>query len=224
MNLILNNDEFLPLRDVVFKTLRQAILTGELKPGERLMEMHLAQKLGVSRTPIREAIRMLELEGLVTMILRRGAEVAQMTEKSLKDVMEVRRSLDMLSAELACERISDKALIKLKKACLAFEEAVQNENFKEIAEKDVALHDIIFKATGNDRLILLVNQLAEQMYRYRFEYIKDSNQHNLLVEEHKVIYESILKRDKKAAAEAAKVHIDNQEKAVMRQIRIDQAR
>ena len=71
---------------------------------------------------------------------------------------------------------------------------------------------------------MLVNQLAEQMYRYRFEYIKDSNQHNLLVEEHKVIYESILKRDKKAAAEAAKVHIDNQEKAVMRQIRIDQAR
>ena len=65
-------NEFLPLRDVVFNTLRQAILTGELKPGERLMEIHLANKLGVSRTPIREAIRKLELEGLVTMIPRRG--------------------------------------------------------------------------------------------------------------------------------------------------------
>lgn len=74
-NLQVTMDEFLPLRDVVFNTLRQAILTGELKPGERLMEIHLANKLGVSRTPIREAIRKLELEGLVTMIPRRGAEV-----------------------------------------------------------------------------------------------------------------------------------------------------
>ena len=69
-------NEYLPLRDVVFNTLRQAILKGELEPGERLMEIHLANRLGVSRTPIREAIRKLELEGLVTMIPRRGAEVA----------------------------------------------------------------------------------------------------------------------------------------------------
>ena len=81
-------DDFLPLRDVVFKTLRQAILTGDLKPGERLMEIHLANKLGVSRTPIREAIRKLELEGLVTMVPRRGAQVAQITEKSMSDVLE----------------------------------------------------------------------------------------------------------------------------------------
>ena len=74
-------DEYLPLRDVVFNTLRRAILRGELKPGERLMEIQLANKLGVSRTPIREAIRKLELEGLVLMIPRRGAEVAEITEK-----------------------------------------------------------------------------------------------------------------------------------------------
>ena len=80
-------DQYLPLRDVVFNTLRQAILRGELKPGERLMEIQLANKLGVSRTPIREAIRKLELEGLVLMIPRRGAEVAEITEKSLRDVL-----------------------------------------------------------------------------------------------------------------------------------------
>ena len=94
-------NEYLPLRDVVFKTLRQAILTGELQPGERLMEIALANKLGVSRTPIREAIRKLELEGLVTMIPRRGAEVAQITEKSMNDVLEVRRAMDALCVELA---------------------------------------------------------------------------------------------------------------------------
>ena len=85
--------EYLPLRDVVFNTLRQAILRGDLKPGERLMEISLANKLGVSRTPVREAIHKLEQEGLVLMIPRRGAEVAQITEKSLRDVSARRGSL-----------------------------------------------------------------------------------------------------------------------------------
>lgn len=84
LNFSVNMDEFLPLRDVVFNTLRQAILRGELKPGERLMEIQLANKLGVSRTPIREAIRKLELEGLVLVIPRKGAEVADIKEKSLR--------------------------------------------------------------------------------------------------------------------------------------------
>ena len=82
-------DDYLPLRDVVFNTLRQGILKGDLKPGERLMEIHLANRLGVSRTPIREAIRMLELEGLVTMVPRKGAEVARISKQDLRDVLEV---------------------------------------------------------------------------------------------------------------------------------------
>ncbi|RKJ20843.1 GntR family transcriptional regulator [bacterium D16-50] len=211
----------LPLRDLVFNTLRQAILTGELKPGERLMEIHLADKLGVSRTPIREAIRKLELEGLVTMIPRRGAEVAQITEKSMSDVLEVRRTLDALCAELACDRISEEGLAALKDACGQFEQCVAGRDAQRIAQADVALHDIILQATGNQRLIQMVNNLAEQMYRYRFEYIKDSSQHERLVEEHKIIYQSILNKDKDTAAAAARTHIDNQKKAIIRQIRLD---
>lgn len=211
----------LPLRDLVFNTLRQAILTGELKPGERLMEIHLANRLGVSRTPIREAIRKLELEGLVTMIPRRGAEVAQITEKSMKDVLEVRRALDALCAELACDRISEEEMGKLEEACAGFEKATRTGDTTAIAKADVALHDIIVAATGNRRLVQLVNNLAEQMYRYRFEYIKDESQHERLVEEHRIIYESIRAKDREAAAAAAKMHIDNQEKSVMRQIRLD---
>ena len=218
-NLQIHMDEFLPLRDVVFNTLRQAILTGELKPGERLMEIHLANRLGVSRTPIREAIRKLELEGLVIMIPRRGAEVAQITEKNLKDVLEVRRALDALCAELACDRISEEELTRLREACTAFERAIATRDVKTIAKADVALHDIIVKATGNDRLISLVNNLSEQMYRYRFEYIKDESQHAKLVEEHRSIIDSIARKDKKAASEAARIHIDNQESSIMKQIR-----
>lgn len=220
-NLQIFMNEFLPLRDVVFNTLRQAILTGELKPGERLMEIHLANKLGVSRTPIREAIRKLELEGLVTMIPRRGAEVAQITEKSMNDVLEVRRAMDALCVELACERITQEELEQLKEACDGFEAAVKTKDAKKIAQADVELHDIIVRATGNQRLIQLVNNLSEQMYRYRFEYIKDSSQHERLVEEHRIIYRSIVQKDKETASQAAKTHIDNQERSIIRQIRLD---
>ena len=215
-------DEYLPLRDVVFKTLRQAILTGELKPGERLMEIHLANRLGVSRTPIREAIRKLELEGLVTMIPRKGAEVAQITEKSLKDVLEVRRALDVLAVELACERITDAEKEDLKQACFLFEEATKTKDATKIASEDVKLHNIIVKATGNDRLIQLVSNLAEQMYRYRFEYIKDVAQHEILVSEHRMIYNSIVENDPKKAARAVSMHVDNQEKSIINLIRLEE--
>lgn len=220
-NLQVKMDEFLPLRDVVFNTLRQAILTGELKPGERLMEIHLANRLGVSRTPIREAIRKLELEGLVTMIPRRGAEVAQLTEKSMSDVLEVRRAMDALCAELACERITEEELGRLRAACEKFEQIISTKDVKKIAQADVELHDIILQATGNNRLIQLVNNLSEQMYRYRFEYIKDFSQHEKLVEEHRIIYESLAGRNKEQAAEAARMHIDNQKKAIIQQISLD---
>ena len=220
-NLHLPMNEFLPLRDVVFNTLRQAILTGELKPGERLMEIHLANKLGVSRTPIREAIRKLELEGLVTMIPRRGAEVAQITEKSMKDVLEVRKVLDNLSVELACDRITEEEKELLQNACVDFEDAVKTGDFSMIAKTDVAFHDIIVAATRNIRLSQMVNNLAEQMYRYRFEYIKDSSQHARLVQEHEEICQGILAGDKEKALEAIEAHIDNQEIAVLKQIRID---
>ena len=110
----LNLDNYKPLRDVVFENLREAILEGKLKPGQRLMEVQLAEQLGVSRTPVREAIRKLELEGLVVMLPRKGAYVANMSLKDIMDVLEVRASLEGLAAYLAAERISDEDIKKLK--------------------------------------------------------------------------------------------------------------
>ena len=213
-----NANEYLPLRDVVFNTLRESILKGEMKPGERLMEIHLANKLGVSRTPIREAIRMLELEGLVTMIPRRGAEVAQISEKGLKDVLEVRQALDALAMELACERITESEIAALKKACEHFVETTRTQDAVEIALADVALHDIIVCASRNDKLIQMVGNLSQQMYRYRLEYIKDISQHGRLIEEHEEIFRCISARDKEAGARAIKMHIYNQEQSILNQI------
>ena len=146
-NLTLNMNAYLPLRDVVFNTLREAILKGELQPGERLMELQLAAKLGVSRTPIREAIRMLEQEGLAVTIPRRGAEVAKMTEKDMNDVLQVREALDELAVSIACELITEEELEKLSEAVKNFEEAIGTKDIKQIAEKDIAFHDIIHQAS-----------------------------------------------------------------------------
>ena len=217
-----NMDEFLPLRDVVFKTLRKGILTGELKPGERLMEIHLANRLGVSRTPIREAIRKLELEGLVTMVPRRGAEVANITEKNLKDALEVRQALESLAIELACERITEENKEELRQKRDQVETAVRTGDTGAIASADVAFHDAIVEFSGNMRLIQLVGNLGEQMYRYRFEYIKDVSKHSQIMSEHRIMFDSIMENDRAKAARIVKVHINNQEEAIMRQIQKEQ--
>ena len=136
-------NEYLPLRDVVFNTLRKAILKGELKPGERLMEIALAERLGVSRTPVREAMRKLELEGLVVMIPRRGAQVANITEKDLNDVLEVRIALENLSIENACMRMTEEQLEELWNAAKNFEATMAEGNLVKLAEADVAFHEVI---------------------------------------------------------------------------------
>ena len=218
-NLKLQMDEFLPLRDIVSNTLREGILTGELKPGERLMEIHLAKKLDVSRTPIREAIRMLELEGLVTMVPRKGAEVARISEDDIRDVLEVRKALDSLAAKLACERITEEEKEEIKKAEKDFEDSVLTKDAKTIARADVAFHDKILDASKNRRLSQMVNNLADRIYRYRFEYIKDDLNHKRLIDEHRAIMQSIFDGDKKKAQERVSTHIDNQEKGIVEQLR-----
>ena len=203
-------NEYLPLRDVVFNTLRQAILRGELKPGERLMEIQLANKLGVSRTPIREALRKLELEGLVNMVPRKGAEVADITEKSLRDVLEVRKALEELSVELACEKITEEEIEELKRVAERFKDTLNDQDVTKIAEADVAFHDVIYTATDNQKLILLLNNLREQMYRYRVEYLKKEEAYPQLIAEHEELIDNISKRNKEEATRIMCEHIDNQ--------------
>lgn len=218
-NLTLNMDAYLPLRDVVFNTLREAILKGELKPGERLMELQLAARLGVSRTPIREAIRMLEQEGLAVTIPRKGAEVAKMTEKDMEDVLQVREALDELAATIACEQMTQEQLNELMRAMHEFEESTKTGNVKKIAESDVRFHDIIYQATENPKLVSILNNLREQMYRYRVEYLKDEKNYPMLLKEHQEIAEGLALKNKDKVTAMMHQHVANQMTAVKAIIR-----
>lgn len=206
----LQMNEYLPLRDVVFQTLRQAILRGELKPGERLMEIHLAQKLGVSRTPVREAIRKLELEGLVLMIPRKGAVVAEITVSDLEDVLEVRMALEELAVKNACRKITEEQLAQVRRLSEEFRRTVSGSDVTACAQADMAFHDAIYEATGNNRLMQILNNLREQMYRYRMEYLKDRDSHHFLVQEHEEIVRGLEERDEERALRATASHIDRQ--------------
>ena len=134
------------------------------------------------------------------MIPRKGAEVAQITEKNMQDVLEVRKALEELSVQLACERITP----------------------EQVEEADVKFHDIIFAATNNQRLITLLNNLREQMYRFRVEYLKQKECYPQLLEEHDKLIALISGGEVEEACELMGCHIDNQASTVSDVIRRDQ--
>jgi len=211
----LNMDGNIPLRDAVFETLREAILKGVLAPEQHLMEMQLAYQLGVSRTPVREAIRLLELEGLVNMVPRKGARVAAISEKNLCDVLEVRKALEELSARLACARMTDETLEELDRVNKKFIESCNTDDVVQIASFDEAFHSLICQSSENEKLILLLKQLQNQMYRYRIEHIKVKSSRAELIEEHKQIIQALTLKNEEAAMKATRNHIYHQELMVM---------
>lgn len=195
------------LTDAVFKNLRWAILKGDLMPGERLLEIPLANQFKVSRTPVREAIRKLELEGLALMLPRRGAKVAEIEEKDLRDIMEVRIVLEKIAIGLACERITTDWLIKFEAALSAFNHAVGSKDIEKIVESDIYFHELIFKTAGNFQLIQIMNNLEEQMYRYRLGYLKGLSNYTQLYQEHCNMHEAIKRQDKELAQKLMDDHI-----------------
>ena len=180
------------------------------------MALALANRLGVSRTPVREAIRMLEHEGLVVMKPRRGAQVAKITEQELNDVLEVRKSLEMLAANKACERMTEEDMKAMRETGAEFRKLALNPNcdLTALTEADVAFHDTIYRGTRNRRLNQILANLREQMYRFRLEYLKDASIRESLVSEHEEIMKAVAGRDGELAADLIGEHIDNQQKVI----------
>lgn len=215
----INTNEYLPLRDVVFNTLRDAILSGKLLPGERLMENQLAEKLGVSRTPIREALRMLELENLVELVPRKGAQVLDMSEKDIKNVLEIRGSLEALAVELACQRMNAEQVAQLKELQRNFVTAYENRDYEKTAENDEKFHDLIFSSTQNEKLIQIINNLRIQLYRYRVAYLKLPGLVSITAEQHDEIIRTIENHLVEEGSEAAMAHIRYQTEVILRSIK-----
>ena len=199
-------DGYKPLREIVFESMRDAILNGVLKPGERLMEIQLAEELGVSRTPVREAIRKLELENFVVMIPRKGAYVAGVSLKDVADVFEIRSALEGLAAGLAAERVTDEELEQMEQALL-FRGNEAEISLEQIVKSDTDFHALVYRASRNERLIQILENLREQIQRFRSTSLAVPGRNKLAIEEHRMIVEALRNHDSEAAQSLAMAHI-----------------
>lgn len=221
----LKMDSYQPLRDVIFETLRKAIVSGDIKPGERLMEVSLANQMGVSRTPVREAIRRLEAEGLVTMTPRKGTHVSELSVKDIMDVLEVRTVLDKLATELAAKRMQPAQLKALETVHKQYIACVEKENMEGAIKKDVEFHDMIYAASGNPRLVAVAGSLREHIYRFRVIYMSGSSliAENVL-NEHEEILTALKDAQNNVASDLAEKHIRNQMETIIKTVTEDTRR
>lgn len=212
-------DSYKPLRDVVVESIRQAIISGQFPPGMRLMELQLAEEMGVSRTPVREAIRKMELEGLVVMIPRRGAYVADISIKDINEVYEVRTALDVLSAGLAAERI-DKSEIQEMRELLAEEAAlVEARDYPKIIDNDTAFHDVIYRASGTTRCMNIISNLREQITAIRGRSMPYPGRVEIMLKEHRAIFDAIAAGKVEKAQEAVRTHMENAKQTLLKVIK-----
>lgn len=214
-------DNYKPLRELVFESLREAIISGHLRPGERLMEIQLAEEMGVSRTPVREAIRKLELEGLVVMIPRKGAYVAGLSLKDIVDVFEIRGALEGLAAELAAERINEDELEELERYLVRIAEDIDKGDLEKVVATDTDFHSLLYKASRNQRLSQIINNLREQIQRFRTTSLSYPGRMKAALEEHRKIVEAISERNGELACKLAQEHIANAENSMMSMIQQD---
>ena len=209
-NHTLNLVEGMSLRDAVYETLKEAILTGELAPGERMMEIPISEQLGVSRTPVREAIRRLQEDRLVIIQPKCGAKVADITEKSVRDALAVRMTIEEMAVRLAARNPSDEVIRRLKEVNAAILEAVNDQDIEGIFARDKELHRIICEATENQVLTRVTDFLDDLVLRYRIEYVRCIEDCGQLTVEHAALIEALEQGDEELAAEVIRDHIRKQ--------------
>ncbi len=211
---------FASLNPQVYQILRHAILTGELQPGERLVERKLAKQLGVSRTPVREAIRKLELEGLVKHLPNKGAVVVRMSPKDAWDIYNIRSVLEGLAARLAAKSITPDQLQRLEELVIEMEQMVENKDFERLNELHLEYNDIIYKAGRNNRLHQMITNLADYITCFTKVGYSVPGRVREATEEHRELLEAIKKGDGDAAERIGRKHIERSCKAYFIQLAI----
>lgn len=196
-----------PLREIVYEELKRQILVGEISPGTRMMEVELADVMGVSRTPVREAIRKLEKEGLVSIEPRKGAYASNISIKDMVDVLEVRQGLEEMAAMLAAGRITEEQKEELLEILAGYRNAVEAANIEESIHYDEAFHIKIVSISGNKTLEQVFSTVQELALRFRYIYYDDFNRYENMPREHQMIEEAIISGDAEKAKIAAGEHV-----------------
>lgn len=214
-------EEVKPLRDKIIASIREAIIEGRIKAGERLTEPDVAKTLGVSRTPLREAFLQLESEGFVKVTPRRGAVVSELSEKDAEETYIIKSVLEGLAARLAGKNISEDVLYQLRALNAEMEKKAKSKekDYRAILELNAKFHFIMNKASGNEKLCHLINLLRKQTLRYNYIYLTVLSHITQSIEEHKGIIEALEKRDQALVEKLVYNHGENAGKALCNYIR-----
>lgn len=216
-----------PLKEQAYQTLRAAILSGELLPGQRLVEAQLAQKLQVSRTPIREALKQLQQEALVTPDADNGLRVATFSADDAMQLYECRLALEQVSVVAACQQAKPTQLRKLQRIVQQSEKLVNSKsstllNFQ-LLDLDYQFHRLLAEMSGNLWLRSMLDQLFDKMMLLRIQTIQQ-NRHVLDIRaEHRSIYEAIATGDSTAAVTALETHLMAAQQRVVQELNVIQS-
>jgi len=206
-----------PLREIVYEELKRQIMVGEIQPGTRMMEVELADEMGVSRTPVREAIRKMEKEGLVTIEPRRGAYASDISVQEMVDVLEVRQDLEGMAASIAARKIQPEQKTALRELSERYKRAIDSGEVKEIIDLDEEFHKSIVGISGNKTLIQMVSKLQELSLRFRYMYYEDFSRFQNQPAEHHLITEAIISGDSDSARRLAEEHLSHLKQFVERE-------
>ena len=183
------------LREKILETIRDAILKGSLKPGERVSEPELAERFGISRTPIREAFRQLESEGYLKVIPRKGAVVASLSERDIEEFYAIKIILEGFAAKMAAEKLSMKDIEKLESINQRLAQIAKDGDVKNFFRVHNEFHEVFIKAAGNERLYEMINQLVMKFKRLRLASLSVHGRMEISVEEHRNMIQAFKDND-----------------------------
>jgi DNA-binding GntR family transcriptional regulator len=210
-------EKHLTLRERILETIRDAILSGALRPGEKVAEPELADRFGISRTPIREAFRQLESEGYLTVIPRKGAVVVSFSEKDIEEFYAIKSILEGYAARRACEKMADREIERLtaiNDKLRQFAEAGDVKNFFKVHND---FHDLFLRAGGNETLLELINNLVKKFQRLRIASLSIPGRMLLSVQEHEKIIEAFRRRNAELAERLVRKNAEDGGRVLMEQ-------
>ena len=199
----------IPCTAGVYNRIRNDILNGVYEPGESLVELKLSEELGVSRTPVREALRQLELEGLVQSVPNKGATVRGVTEQDIQDIYTIRMLIEGLAARWAAEKITPEELEELKEAVDLEEFYTTKSNYGNLLRFDTRFHDIIFKASKSKPLMYTLSTFHRYVQKARRVSMSSPERAAEVLQEHKAILQAIIDRDADRAEKLMTEHVRN---------------
>ena len=197
------------LREKIFLKLRQDILDGRYKAGDSLVELKLAEEMGVSRTPVREAIRQLELEGLVYSIPNKGVFVEGITSQDIEDIYAIRECMEGLAARWAIERMDEQSLKELENLCELMEFYTGKGDLDRVGELNSKFHDLIFESTNSKPLKQILSDFQYYIGNIRLASLKSPGRAEQSLKEHKAIVEAFKDRDVERGERVLVEHIRN---------------